>query len=251
MPFQTIPIPIASGRSFQNQGSTADIIDLNRQLDDQAALGPACEDFLLNLLARLLEGEQEETPDLWPTLARLAELTLFSAGCLALAGEFAACGDLLINPGGKLLHIKGALRPFEIRRHQALTSQVAHLVPEGWRAIEWLKQNTILEVPQKALLPRLRDELANWPHAKDYLDQLGRDCEALTSSLVLLAGLGAGSDAGLTETMARLPYCEREWLESQMYRPNLKRFHQLRALLQYPDRQVTGPEESPTVSFPS
>jgi hypothetical protein len=249
MPSQATPIPLTSGQSFQGRNSATDSIALNRELDEQAALGPASEEFLLNLLDLLLEGEREETPDLWPTLARLAELALYSAGCLALAGEFAACGDLLINPGGKLLHVKGSLQPFKIKRHKALTSQVAHLVPEGWRAIEWLKQETILELPQKALLPRLRDELENWADSKDYLDQLKRDCEALASGLVLLAGLESGSCASLPETMASLPWREREWLESQIFRPNLKRFHELKALLQYPDCQTNPSGDNPTIPF--
>lgn len=249
MPSQAIPISFAFGQSFQGRNPTTDIVTLNRELDEKAAQGPASESFLLNLLERLFEVDREENRDLWPTLARLAELALYSAGCLALDGDFAACGDLLLNPGGKLLHIKGSLQPLKIKRHQALTSQVAPLVPEGWRAIEWLKRETILESPQKALLPRLKDELEIRAKAKDYLEHLNRGCEALASSLVLLAGLEAVSSVSLAETMARLPWRERQWLESQIYLPDLKRFHQLRALLQYPDCQINPAGDNPTIPF--
>lgn len=205
----------------------ANLTDLNRELDDQAVIGAASESKLLGLLERMPEPELGDEPGYWPTLARLAELTLFSAACLALEGEFAACGDLLFNPDGKLLHIKGSPQPMAIKRHQAVTRQVAHLVPAGWHTIQWLKHQTFLELPQKALLPRLREKLQAWPRSGDYIEQLDRDTEALASSVVLLAGLDTGSPAGLREALARLSKRDRLWLEDRLYRPSLQRFHDL------------------------
>jgi hypothetical protein len=206
----------------------ASIEDLNRELDHEAARGAASEDFLLKRLELLSGRGLGDQRGFWPTLARLAELTLFSAGCLALAGEFAACGDLLFNPGGKLLHIKGSPRPLALKRRRALTRQAAHLVPAGRRTIDWLKERTILEVPHKALLPRLRDKLEGWTRRPGgYLDTLDREFEMLASSMVLMMGLGSGLSAGLPAALAGLPRRDRLWLEGRIYRPDLQRFHQL------------------------
>lgn len=224
---QAMPSPQSSSPNFSAQGPMANIRYLNKQLDEQASLGTASEDFLLSLLERLARRDHGQMRDYWPTLARLAELTLYSAGCLALAGEFAACGDLLINPDGKMLHIKDSPRPLALKRHQALTRQVAHLVPAGWHVIDWLKQCTILEVPQKALLPRLREELEGWPQAVTYLKLLDHDWKALASSLALLVDLDSRPPDGLPGALTRLPRSERLWLESRLYQPNLERFHEL------------------------
>lgn len=224
---QAMPSPQNSSQNFSTQGPMANIRYLNKQLDEQASLGAASEDFLLNLLERLARLSLGEMRDYLPTLARLAELTLYSAGCLALAGEFAACGDLLINPDGKMLHIKDSPRPLALKRHQALTRQVAHLLPAGWHVIDWLKQCTILEVPQKALLPRLREELEGWPQARNYLKLLDHDWKTLASSLALLLDLDSRPPDGLPGALTRLPRSERLWLENRIYRPNLERFHEL------------------------
>jgi hypothetical protein len=206
---------------------TEDIRAINQELDRQASLGAASEQVLVSLFQRLTEPGFDQKPDSWPTLARLAELTLYSAGCLALAGEFAACGDLLFNPDGKLLHIKGSSQPLAIKRHRAVTRQVAHLVPPGWRTIEWLKQRTFLELPQKALLPCLRDSLRAWHRSGDYLKQLDKETEEVASSIVLLAGLEAATPAGLPEGLDRLSRPDRVWLEARLYRPSLRRFYEL------------------------
>ncbi len=235
MHLQPMPTPQSIDLAGCAQRLLADIKDVNQALDRQAARGTASEDFLQGQLERLPGRGHGEVNGYWPTLARLAELTLYSAGCLALAGEFAACGDLLINPDGKLLHIMGAPQPLAIKRHQALTRQVAHLVPAGWQTISWLKQRTFLEVPQKALLPRLREELEVWPQPGSYLQQLDQDWETLASSLALLAGLDTGSSGGLPETLARTSPSERPWLESRIYRPDLRRFHALGRIIDQED----------------
>lgn len=227
MPHQAMATQTGSIQIGNTPIPTDDIRAINRELDQQAPLGAASEQVLLSLFQRLAEPGHDQKPAYWLSLARLAELTLYSAGCLALAGEFAACGDLLFNPDGKLLHIKGSPQPLAIRRHRAVTRQVAHLVPPGWPTIEWLKHRTFLELPQKALLPRLRDRLRAWPQSGDYLKQLDRETEELASGIVLLAGLEAATPAGLPAGLDRLSQPDRLWLEARLYRPSLRRFHEL------------------------
>lgn len=230
MPLQIMPSPRNNDLLSRAQALLANLNEVNQALEAQAAAGAASEDFLQDLLEHLLGGFGQ-APGYWPTLARLAELALFSAGSLALVGEFALCGDILINPDGKLLHIMGLPQPFALKRHQALTSQVAHLVPPGWQTIQWLKERTFLQAPRKALLPRLREALEKWPQARGYLQQLDRDWETLASSLALLVSLDTNSRPGLPVALERLPQSERLWLESRIYRPNLHRFHVLGHLL--------------------
>lgn len=47
----------------------------------------------------------------WLTLARITELAIYQAGVYADACEFAAAGDLLVNPRCITIHLKG-------RRHR-------------------------------------------------------------------------------------------------------------------------------------
>lgn len=204
-----------------------DLAQINLALDQQAEQGPTAEEPLQGLWQRLRAADSGQTPAYWLTLARLAELTLFSAAHLALAGEFTACGDLMFNPDGKLLYMRGSPRPFNVQRHQPLTQQVAHLVPPGWQAVEWLKRRTILHAPRRALLPWLRQELEGWPEPDGYLELLDADQERLAASLALLAGLGGGCRGGPREALARLGSRDRRWLDSRLYRPDLQRFHQL------------------------
>jgi hypothetical protein len=235
MTLQTAASPASASPSVHAQGLMADILDINQELDAQAAMGAAPEEFLQAQLGRLPGRGQGMGMgpiwEYWPTLARLAELTLFSAGCLAMAGDFAGCGDLLINPPHKLLHVKGMPRPLALKRHGAITRQVAHLVPPGWQVIEWLKQNTYLEKPQKALLPRLRDELEHWPQAGEYLEALDRDWETLAGSLGLLVSLDMASTGGPQEAWAKLAPSERRSLRSHIYHPSLRRFRELGHLI--------------------
>jgi hypothetical protein len=230
MPLQVIPFHQNNDLVSRAQAMLANLNEVNQAMEAQASLGAASEDFLLDLLERLTGGFNQAS-GFWPTLARLAELALFSAGSLALAGEFAACGDILINPDGKLLHIMGSPRPFAVKRHRALTRQVAHLVPPGWQTIQWLKKRTFLQAPQKALLPSLREALEEWPQPRDYLQELDRDWETLASGLTLLVGLDSNSRTGLPEALEHLSQNERFWLESRIYRPSLQRFHALGRLL--------------------
>lgn len=225
-PQQPIPRPVVCVRT-----AAEELDQINRALDEQAVLGSASEQFIQEFLDQLLGSGLEDRQDYWLTLARLAELTLYSAACLALAGEFAACGDLMFNPGGKLLHLKGSAQPFALKRHRSVTRQVAHLVPTGWQTIDWLKRQTYLEIPRQAVLPQLRKGLANRPRPNGYLEIFDQDQKRLASSLALLMSLGTKCSAGPQEALSQLCRCDRLWLESRLFRPDLERFHELGGML--------------------
>ena len=95
------------------------------------------------------------------TLARINELALLCAGTYADQYEVQGVGDLLLNPRRILVHIKGMLEPVVKERHTGLTEQFADVAATTVGVVGWLRDETVLEIKEKALLPHLYDRLCD------------------------------------------------------------------------------------------
>ena len=160
-----------------------------------------------NLNERFLEGKLEELDRLdvgqgehyWLTLARITEFALFCAGTYADNGEFAAAGDLLVNPRLIVIHVRGLSEPLVKNRRGGVTCQLRHLVPTGVGVIEWLKGNTWVEIRKEPLLPQLYQRLERsgfFPSC--YLEWVERRMKRVADVIAFLASwdLPEGCDVG-------------------------------------------------------
>lgn len=209
---------------------------INREMQRQASSGWTDEERLTRLRHQLHEYAGPKGRAFWLTLARLSELALWWAGCLADAGEFQAVGDLLLNPPRKTLYVHGRPLPLRLDRHQALTEQVRPLAPEGANLVEWLKSQTMLVIEVDPLLPLLLDDLGQWPHRPPrtcHSFQLRLD--RVVGALCHITSLNLPEGASVAQYMAMIRPEEAWIIEEHLCRFDLGRFnalgHALRELL--------------------
>jgi hypothetical protein len=91
------------------------------------------------------------------TLARIAELTLLTAGAYADGCEFQAAGDLLVNPAEVRIYLKDHRLPVTKPRHGAVSTALRPDLGPDCAFMAWYRDNAILEVSRKALLPDLTE----------------------------------------------------------------------------------------------
>lgn len=220
---------------------------INREMQRQASSGWTDEERLTRLRHQLHEHAGPKGRAFWLTLARLSELALWWAGCLADAGEFQAVGDLLLNPPRKTLYVQGRPLPLHLNRHQALTEQVRPLAPAGANLVEWLKSQTMLVIEVDPLLPLLLDDLSQWPHRPP------RTCQSfqlrldrVVGALCHITSLNLPQGASVAQYMA-MARPEEAWIiEEHLCRFDLGRFNALGHAL----RELLPPSAPSTVEEP-
>ena len=189
----------------------------NYDLEQEALDSRLNEDYLVQRLQRLWELPPVENRVFWLGLARLNELALLCAGTYADACEFSAAGDLLLNPRLILIHIKGRLEPLVKNRHQALTRQMAPLAPANRNIINWIKENTRLEVRRQALLPHIMDMLTrSGCLGRTYLDSAKARCDRIAGTISLLNANRITGPAELCAALVGMSPGERAELKQDM-----------------------------------
>ncbi|MCF8047415.1 MAG: hypothetical protein K9K65_04195 [Desulfarculaceae bacterium] len=194
----------------------------------QASSGWTDEERLTRLRDQLHEHAGPKGQSFWLTLARLSELALWWAGCLADAGEFQAVGDLLLNPPRKTLYVRDRPVPLRLVRHEALTEQVRGLAPAGANLPLWLKSQTMLVIEVEPLLPLLLGDLSRWPHrppktCRDFQLRLDR----VAGALCHITSLNLAEGASVAEHLARVPQEEARAIKRHLCRFDLGRFDAL------------------------
>lgn len=226
-----------SGKHFLQFGAPgAERLHLiNKEMQRQASSGWTDEERLTRLRHQLHEHAGPKSRAFWLTLARLSELALWWAGCLADAGEFQAVGDLLLNPPRKTLYVQGRTLPLRLARHQALTEQVRPLAPAGANLVEWLKSQTMLVIEADPLLPLLLDDLSQWPHRPPGTCQSFQlRLDQVVGALCHITSLNLPEGASVAQHLARVRPEEARIIEEHLCRFDLGRFNALGHALREP-----------------
>ena len=182
-------LTISSADSVEISASA--LIDYNASIEEQAIPSNLNEDFIE---AKLFELEQLE-PDCpesveiyWPTFARLFELALLCAGNYADHFEFAAAGDLLVNPRLILIHFKSGCKAVKKDRHRKLTDQFRYVAGEREAIVRWLKEKTVPEIVERPLLVHMNEEMARSGYlSEEYLALAERRMERIADTIGFLA----------------------------------------------------------------
>ena len=203
------------------------LYSFHRRLEARSRPWLLSEDFLVRSLA-VLRGRGADwgwAHDL--SLARLTELALYLAGSLADDGRFRAAGDLLGNPRIKILHLRGKQPAIRLKRHRPVSEQALPIGVDPGRAPAWLRDNTILDIRQPALLPTLSGLWRKNPLHADYAATVEQRMIKVSQALCSLAVLAPGYGDDLETRLRNLPPADRRFLKSRLCGFDLARFHEL------------------------
>jgi hypothetical protein len=121
--------------------------------------------FLVNenhieTLLEMVEGaDNDDGAVYWLLIARLAELGLLCAGNYADNCEFAAAGDLLVNPRRVEIHIRGIAEPLVKHRHGRLSDQLRQWSQRSSRGWFEVKREAHPVITKPAILPHLHETM--------------------------------------------------------------------------------------------
>jgi hypothetical protein len=186
-----------------------------------------------NLNERFLERKLQELDGLdvgwggpyWLTLARITELTLLSAGTYADNGEFAAAGDLLVNPRRILIHVRGESEPLVKERRGSVVAQLRHRAPTAEGMVEWLKGNTWVEIRKEPLLPHLYQRLErSGLFSSPYLESVDRRMKRVADAIAILGAWHLFDGCDRSARLRSLPRGEWEFVGENLCRFGLALF---------------------------
>ena len=122
--------------------------------------------------------------------ARVLETALLCAGHYVDHCEFAAAGDLLVNPRQILIHIRGYRQPVVKWRHGKLSEQLAaYCGTQPFPA--WFRHNAILEISKPALIPCLLQRLEQFNCFRPaYLSSIRRRMDKAADTIGFLSSWG-------------------------------------------------------------
>ena len=163
----------------------------NDSLEENSSPSNLNEEFLESNL-RELEQIKQDRPEVheiyWLTYARLFELALLCAGNYADHFEFAAAGDLLVNPRLILVHFKRGWHAVKKNRHRKLTEQFQHVSGKRDAVVRWLKEETVPEIVEKPLLVHMHEQMACSGYlSKEYLRLIEHRMERIADAIGFLA----------------------------------------------------------------
>ena len=121
------------------------VLNLNAEFDRITSGWLVNERAIESWLEQLQTTVSANDPCYWLLMARLTELAIVCAGRYADACEFAAAGDLLVNPREIRVHVSGR-RPTAVvkQRRGALTAQFAGTQEVRESLIRWFRLRTTL-----------------------------------------------------------------------------------------------------------
>ena len=211
-----------------NLGANGALIHFNVELE-RAVTGHKLNEEYLELIAEALEEFGIIHDALYSiTLARITELTLYCAGSYTDDCEFALAGDLLVNPRLILIHVHNQGAPIVKQRHVSITDQFRHLERSPQELVQWLKENTWLEMKKEPLLPHLYRRLCCLGHMQSrYLESVERRMQRIADVIGFLSAWHLQDSWDLHQRIRCVPEAEREFVYSNLCRFDLEIFHQL------------------------
>ena len=194
----------------------------NRSLDEESAPSNLNEEFLESKLCELdrIKPEFPEAHKIyWLIYARLFELALLCAGNYADHFEFAAAGDLLVNPRLILVHLKSGCKPVKKNRHKNLTEQFRHVAGEREAVVHWLKQETVPEIVEKPLLVHMQEDMARSGYlSKEYLELGERRMNRIADAIGFLASWHLSDNGTFYLRLQGASPSEKSFIESNLCR---------------------------------
>ena len=211
-----------------NVGSIGTLISYNMNLEQGVSAHIINEGYLERILQELEQSCIIRDALYSLTLARVTELALVCAGNYADDCEFTAACDLLANPRLILVHVRDQTKPVVKKRHGSIAHQFSHVGRATETIVEWLKQNTCLEIRKQALLPHLYNELSCLGHIKSpHLDSIEHRMERIADVIGFLCAWQLPDSCGVQERLRCVSEGERQFIRSNLCRFDLQLFHQL------------------------
>jgi hypothetical protein len=219
---------LANAARNHNVGANGELVDFNVRLEQAARVHNFNEDCL-ERITRELEGFCAGRDGVFAlTLARITELALYCAGSYTDDCEFALAGDLLVNPRLILIHIRNQGAPIAKERHGKIGDQFRHVDKSPQELIQWLKENTCLEIKKEPLLPHLYGELSRSGLLQShYLASVEQRLQRIADVIGFLSAWHVPDSCRLRQRMRCVPEAEREFVSSSLCRFDLEIFHQL------------------------
>jgi hypothetical protein len=205
--------------SFQPPEKDEWTLGFNLKLDSLSKISSLNERVLEDMLGQL-DGHREVGGDFyWLTLARINELALLCAGNYADNCEFRLVGDLLLNPRRVLIYMRGSLQPVTKIRHKSLTEQFRYVAESRLGVVQWLKNETLQEIKEEALLPHLYEVLENSGRLQiHYLDAVYERKTRIAALSGFLASSGFKDGTDFHQWMHHASPADRSLVESMLCR---------------------------------
>ena len=205
--------------------------EYNASLEEDAAPSKLNEDFIESKLSELeqIESDCSENGEIyWLTYARLFELALLCAGNYADHFEFAAAGDLLVNPRLILIHFKSGCKAVKKDRHRKLTEQFHYVAGKREEVVTWLKQETVPEIVERTLLTHMHEQMARSGYlSKEYLDLVESRMERIADAIKFLASWHLADSSAFYLRVQFASPAEKGFIESNLCRFDKKIFFDL------------------------
>jgi hypothetical protein len=171
--------------------TTLALSDYNASLEEKGIPSNLTEGFIESKLLELEQMDSDFSGNgeiYWLTYARLFELALLCAGNYADHFEFAAAGDLLVNPRLILIHFKRGCNAVKKDRHRKLTEQFHYVDEKREAGVRWLKEETVPEIVGKPLLVHMQEHMKKSGYlSEEYLDLVERRMERIAEAIGFLA----------------------------------------------------------------
>jgi hypothetical protein len=205
--------------------------DYNASLEGDAAPNKLNEDFIGSKLSELerIEPDCSEIGEIyWLTYARLFELALLCAGNYADHFEFAAAGDLLVNPRLILIHFKSGCSAVKKDRYRKLTEQFRYVAGKREAVVTWLKQETVPEIVAKPLLTHMHEQMSRSDYlSKEYLDLAEHRMERIADAIGFLASWHLAESSAFYLRVQCASPSEQSFIESSLCRFDKEIFYEL------------------------
>jgi hypothetical protein len=211
--------------------TTLALSDYNASLEKEGAPSNLTEGFIETKLSELeqIESDCSENGEIyWLTYARLFELALLCAGNYADHFEFAAAGDLLVNPRLILIHFKSGCKAVKKDRHGKLTEQSRYVAGKREAVVRWLKQETIPEIVERPLLVHMHERMERSGYlSAEYLDLVEHRMERIADAIGFLASWHLADSSSFYLRVQYASPSEKSFIESNLCRFNKKIFFEL------------------------
>jgi hypothetical protein len=210
--------------------TTLALSDYNASLEE-GTQSNLTEGFLSSKLREVeqMESDCSENGEIyWLTYARLFELALLCAGNYADHFEFAAAGDLLVNPRLILIHFKSGCSAVKKDRHRKLTEQFRYVAANREAVVTWLKQETVPEIVERPLLAHMYEQMARSGYlSKKYLDLVERRMERIADAIGFLASWHLPETSAFYLRVGYASPSEQSFIESNLCRFDKEIFFEL------------------------
>jgi len=205
--------------------------DYNASLEEEAAPSNLKEDFIESKLYELqqIESDSSGTGEIhWLIYARLFELALLCAGNYADHFEFAAAGDLLVNPRLILIHFKSGCKAVKKDRHGKLTEQFRYVAGKREAIVTWLKQETVPEIVERPLLAHMHEQMARSGYlSNEYLDLVDCRMKRVADAIGFLASWHLVDSSAFYLRVQCASPSEKRFIESNLCRFDKEIFFEL------------------------